>query len=158
MSRALGDLIDTLINLLNLFILRSTDQIQNLCIRLYYVGRISAAVGDRVMDSCFRNHMLTKELNAYVHQLGSIQSASSKMRRSARMGAGSIEFIIYLIVGERTSCIGSCQIPGMPCDRSVQPLKHAAFCHKCLTGSAFLTRAAKVNNRTGFSGFFQIFL
>ena len=158
MSRTLGDLINTLINLLNLFVLRSADQIQNLCIRLYYVGRISAAIGDRVMDSCFRNHMLTKELNAYVHQLGSIQSASSKVGRSARMGAGSIEFIIYLIVGERASCIGSCQIAGMPCDRGIQALKHAAFCHKCLTGSAFLTRAAKVNDRAGFSGFFQIFL
>ena len=59
MGSALSDLVDTLIDLLHLAVLRCTDQIQNLRIRLYNVRGVSASVCDRVVDSRLRNHMLS---------------------------------------------------------------------------------------------------
>ena len=59
MGSALSDLVDTLIDLLHLAVLRGTDQIQNLRIRLYNVRGVSAGVCDRVVDSRLRNHMLS---------------------------------------------------------------------------------------------------
>ena len=44
----------------------------------------------------------------------------------------------------------------MPCDRRVKIREYTAFCHKCLSGSAFLTWAAKIDHGSRFSAFFQI--
>ena len=59
MGSALSNLVDTLIDLLHLTVLRGTDQIQNLRVRLYNVRGVSAGVCDRIVDSRFRNHMLS---------------------------------------------------------------------------------------------------
>ena len=44
----------------------------------------------------------------------------------------------------------------MPCDRGIKVCEHSAFRHKCLSGSAFLTWAAKIDHGSRFSAFFQI--
>ena len=59
MGSTLSDLVDTLIDLLHLTVLRGADQIQNFRIRLNNVRGVSAGVCDRVVDSRFRNHMLS---------------------------------------------------------------------------------------------------
>ena len=59
MGSTLSDLVDTLIDLLHLTVLRSTDQIQNFRVWLNNVRGVSAGVCDRIVDSRLRNHMLS---------------------------------------------------------------------------------------------------
>ena len=56
---ALCDIIDTRKDFFYLLVLRSTDQIENFCVRLNNVRREAACICDRVVNSCLLDDMLS---------------------------------------------------------------------------------------------------
>mgnify|MGYP006908116307 CR=1 FL=1 len=74
------------------------------------------------------------------------------------MGAGAIEFIGHLVVGQGASRIGPGQIAGMPGNGRVKAGKRAALGHKRLAGAAFLAGTAKIDYRARQLLFFHLSL
>ena len=84
-SSTLCDLIHTLLKLHCLCHMVGTDHIKNACTRLYHVRAASAGICDRIMDTCFITHVLTKELHSDIHKLNCIKSTASLLRCTGGM-------------------------------------------------------------------------
>ncbi len=55
------------------------------------LGAVPPVLGDCVMNTCFRDHMLTHIVGANIHQFNSIQRGTSQMGSARRMGRCAME-------------------------------------------------------------------
>ena len=99
--RALGNLDDALVNLLDLRHLRRADEIQHLRLRLHDIGRNAAAIGHRIMHARRRDNVLAQILHADIHQLDRVQRAAAEMRRIGGVRGNALKMKGDLIIGER---------------------------------------------------------
>ena len=101
--RAVGDLVDTCLQLHGLGHVLRADHIQDRGRALHDVGAAATGVEDGVVDARVVGHMLAQKLHADVHELDRVQRAPAQLRRARRVGGDAVEGVLHLDAGVRAA-------------------------------------------------------
>ena len=125
---------------------------------LYDVRGGSAGIDVSVVDPRFRDHVLSQIVAAHVHKLDCIQGASSEVRGSTGVRGNPLKIEVCAHDGIAVIALDGilrCRMPGI---YEIDVVKHACAGHELLGTSAFLSRAAEIDDGSVLLVGDQVFL
>ena len=153
--RAVGDLVDTRLQLHGLGHVLRADHVQDRGCALHDVGAAAAGVEDGVVDARIVGHMLAQKLHADVHELDRVQRAPAQLRRARRVGGDAVEGVLHLDAGVRAAGDDLVAVLRVPGERGVELLPEAVARHESLGCAALLAGAAVERDGAGAAGLLQ---
>ena len=153
--RAVGDLVDTRLQLHGLGHVLRADHIQDRGRVLHDVGAAAAGVEDGIVDARVVGHMLAQKLHADVHELDRVQRAPAQLRRARRVGGDAVEGVLHLDAGVRAAGDDLVAVLRVPGERGVELLPEAVARHESLGCAALFAGAAVERDGAGAAGLLQ---